>query len=279
MIRLNPLDVFLWTVRRNEKDIVKLYNSLSPVMLLATGGTMLNFGYWNNDTPEPISAQENLCNEFGTLAELNSAKNMVDLGSGLSAPALFWHKIFPNLDIYCVNINLSQLSHTGPLQKIEFLNSTSTLLPFSKETVDRVLALESSQHFRPFSDFISESRRILKPSGILALALPVTLEGASISKLGLLNLTWSSEHYSINKIRNILKSSGFKITKEILIGKSVYDPLADYYTKNRQTLRKLILQKYSSYVEQILFLSLQKMKKSSENRIIDYVLFKCIIQD
>ena len=37
----------LWTFRRNEKDIVNLYNTLSPVMQLATGGNMLNFGCWD----------------------------------------------------------------------------------------------------------------------------------------------------------------------------------------------------------------------------------------
>ena len=34
----------LWTFRRNENDVVNLYNTLSPVMQLATGGDMLNFG-------------------------------------------------------------------------------------------------------------------------------------------------------------------------------------------------------------------------------------------
>jgi len=28
----------LWTFRRNENDVVNLYNTLSPVMQLATGG-------------------------------------------------------------------------------------------------------------------------------------------------------------------------------------------------------------------------------------------------
>ncbi|GBL42160.1 hypothetical protein EMGBD3_15280, partial [Nitrosarchaeum sp.] len=39
----------------------------------------------------------------------------------------------------------------------------STKLPFSDNSVDRVLALESSQHFKPLKDFISESKRILNP--------------------------------------------------------------------------------------------------------------------
>ena len=126
-------------------------------MQLATGGSMLNFGYWMENTPDPISAQENLCLYFGKLAELENAKNVVDVGSGLSAPAIFWRNNYEKLNLFCVNVNYDQLSFSGPQRNLEFLNSTSTKLPFSDNSVDRVLALESSQHFKPLKDFISES--------------------------------------------------------------------------------------------------------------------------
>ena len=272
---LNPLDVFFWTIRKNEKDVVNLYNSLSPIMQLATGGSMLNFGYWIENTSEPISAQENLCSYFGKLAELENAKNVVDVGSGLSAPAIFWRNNYEKLNLFCVNINHDQLSFSGPQKNIEFLNSTSTKLPFSDNSVDRVLALESSQHFKPLKDFISESKRILKSDGILTLALPVTLPSASFAKLGILKFTWSSEHYSLEHIRELVMSGGFTIHDEKLIGKNVYPPLANYYIKNRVKLKKSILEKYPKYVEKILYMSILKMKKASEQKIIDYVVLKC----
>ena len=68
---------------------------------------------------------------------------------------------------------------------------------------------------------------------------------------------------------------GFEICEEKLIGSFVYDPLADYYLKHRDELKKSILKQYSPYVEKILFRSIQKMKKASEEKIIDYVLLKC----
>ena len=275
MTSINPLDLFLWTVRRNEKDVVNLYNTLSPVMQLATGGTMLNFGYWDDENKDPISAQENLCSVFATMAELDSSKNVVDVGSGLSAPALFWKNKFENLSIFCININFNQLRFSGNQQKIDFFNSSSTKLPFTEHSVDRVLALESSQHFKPFSDFISESKRILTDSGLLVLAIPITLESSSLTKLGILKFTWSSEHYSLGEIRDMVISGGFTISEEKLIGSSVYDPLADYYLEHRDELKKSILKQYSPYVEKILFRSIQKMKKASEENIIDYVLIKC----
>ncbi|MCE2507436.1 MAG: methyltransferase domain-containing protein [Nitrosopumilaceae archaeon] len=275
MVSINPLDVFLWTFRRNEKDTINLYNTLSPVMQLATGGSMLNFGYWSPKHSDPISAQENLCMAFANLAELTSAKHVVDVGSGLSAPSHLWQQKFPDVFLYDVNINYSQLSY-GKRPKIEFLNSSSTKLPFTNNSVDRVLALESAQHFKPLSDFISESKRILMTSGLLVMAIPVTLGNSSLKDLGMLKFTWSSEHYSLDDVKKIINSYGFLIETEQLIGNYVYEPLADYYVKNRAHLKKSILEKYPNYVENILYKSIIKMKNASEKRIIDYVLLKCV---
>jgi len=275
LVSINPLDVLFWTFRRNEQDVVNLYTTLSPVMQLATGGSMLNFGYWSSKHTDPISAQNNLCMIFANLAELSSGKHAVDVGSGLSSPSKLWRDTFPNLNLYCVNMNFKQLSFSGLQRNMEFINSTSTKLPFTDNSVDRVLALESAQHFKPLSDFIFESKRILTKNGLLVFAIPITTINSSIRKLGLLKFTWSSEHYSINYLKNLLSSSGFTVCDEKLIGTNVYDPLADYYTNNRIRLKKLILKHYPRYVETILYKSLQKMKKASKEKIIDYALIKC----
>ena len=244
-------------------------------MQIATGGSMLNFGYWTAETENPINAQNNLCNIFGELSELENAKTVVDVGSGLSAPAIFWRNNFEKLNLFCVNINYDQLRFTGPEKNIQFINSTSTKLPISDNSVDRVIALESSQHFKPIDAFILESKRILKKSGIFTLALPVTLSNTSLINLGILKFTWSSEHYGVNFIRELISKNNFKIIEEKLIGDKVYDPLSDYYEQNRELLKKVITQKYPGYVEKILYKSIQKMKKASEEKLIDYVLFKC----
>nr|AIF23025.1 methyltransferase type 11 [uncultured marine thaumarchaeote SAT1000_12_D12] len=99
----------LWTFRRNENDVVNLYNTLSPVMQLATGGDMLNFGYWHKEDMSPVNAQNRLCNKIGKLAELESANSLLDIGSGLSAPAIIWTRLYPDVNISCLNINYIQL--------------------------------------------------------------------------------------------------------------------------------------------------------------------------
>ena len=244
-------------------------------MQLATGGSMLNFGLWSKDHLDPISAQNNLCMIFADMAELSSATHVADVGSGLSSPSKLWRDTYHNIRLYDVNINFKQLMTSGSEKNIEFFNSTSTKLPFANDSFDRVLALESAQHFKPLSDFISESKRVLKKSGLLVMAIPVTVENPSFMKLGLLKFTWSSEHYSLAYLKESITSFGFSISEERLIGSSVYEPLANYYLKNRLHLQESILKNYSSYVETILFKSLQKMKNASEKKIIDYVLLKC----
>ena len=279
MVSINPIQVLLWTFRRNEQDVVNLYNSLSPVMQIATGGNMLNFGYWNQGTKDPIEAQLELCTMIANLAELDSAKNIVDIGSGFSAPAMQWKSMHESLHITCLNINFHQLKTSMVNNGIAFVNSTSTTLPLANNCVDRVIALESAQHFKPLTSFIRESRRVLNKDGILIMAIPVTTEESitSFMRLGILSFTWSSEHYGLNNVKSEIVRSGFHISELQKIGKNVYGPLTDYYIQNRDVLRRKILKEYPSYLENILYKSLLKMKDASQKGIIDYALIKCVL--
>ena len=282
LFKINPIEIALWTFRRNEKDVVNLYNTLSPVMQLAVGGDMLNFGYWDKKDTSPIDAQNRLCDKIGKIAELNSANSLLDVGSGLSSPAIMWAKLYPNIDISCLNINYTQLQLAKKIVKekipnsvINEINSTSTMLPFSTNSVERIIALESAQHFKPFSNFISESHRVLKKDGIFTFAIPVVKKNSSIKNLGILALTWSSEHYTQDFV--ISKTTRkFKLIEKTEIGSDVFESLTNYYIKNRNMLKNKILTQYPSYVENILFKSLLKMKKASREELIDYLLIKCI---
>nr|MBC8251611.1 methyltransferase type 11 [Candidatus Nitrosopelagicus sp.] len=107
---INPIDLLLWTFRRNENDVVKLYDALSPIMEISTGGDMLNFGYWDNSTSHPVDAQTRLCHMIGEMAEISSAEIVADVGSGILGPAKIWNAQFPSLQISSVNVNFSQLA-------------------------------------------------------------------------------------------------------------------------------------------------------------------------
>ena len=275
----------MWTFRRNENDVVNIYNTLSPAMQLATGGNMLNFGLWDESDMSAAKAQNRLCDVIAHLAELDSGKSLLDVGSGLSSPAIRWTESYPDIEIWCVNINYLQLQAAkNYLRKkksspaICEINATSTMLPFSKKSMERIVALESAQHFRPFENFISESSRVLKKDGILTFAIPVAKKNLNLINLGILTLTWASEHYSKNFVIR-MTSKKFDIVEKMEVGQDVYDPLVDYYVKNRRNIQKMLLKQYPSYVENILYKSLLKMKKASREKLIDYLLIKCVKND
>jgi cyclopropane fatty-acyl-phospholipid synthase-like methyltransferase len=286
---------------------------------------MLNFGYWNEKTANPIQAQTDLCMLVGKFAQLHSAKNVLDVGSGFSAPAMFWKSVYNSLNIMCLNLNFVQLRNTIGLVKrgneinnsinskktrqalsfinhntvrdISLLNGTAKILPFTAECMDRVIALESAQHFKPLIRFIEESRRILRHDvGLLVVAIPVmTMAKSSLSltkihefvKLGILSLMWASEHYELEFVKSLISRSGFDIINIEHIGSHVYEPLADYYAQNRKAIKSIILKErtsssISSYlqsilynvIERVVFNSAVKMKEASQKGFIDYVLIK-----
>ena len=317
----NPLNPFLWSYRRNEHDIIKLYNFLTDLMHITTNGYFLNFGFWSDGIKTPIQAQCNLCSLIEESGDLHSAKTVLDIGSGFSWPAIYWKSLFDIPTIICVDINISQLRfgvslirnyqkektifyslvstkefktnlellHYQNVKGIHSVNATSTKLPFANNSVDRIVALESAQHFRPLGKFFMECKRVLEMNGVMVIAIPIIYNNRDppnnakntfsnliplLFKLGVLSFTWTSEHYSIDYIKALIAQAELQIKEIKLIGPCVYEPLSDYYIQNREKLRNVILESYPSYIEKILFKSVLKMKELSEERVIEYAIIK-----
>jgi cyclopropane fatty-acyl-phospholipid synthase-like methyltransferase len=283
--KINPFELFLWTFRRNERDVINLYESLSDLMKISTGGDMLNFGYWDGSTSTPFEAQKNMCHIFAQKAQLQSKQHILDVGSGVGSPAIHWYSEYDPIEITCINTHYGQLQDSLSNMKqnnhgyknLNLLNATATKMPFENASIDRVLALESAQHFKPLKSFISNSFRILKKNGFLTMAIPVVVEKHILNmiKLGMLSFTWSSEHYDIDYVKSLLKQEGFQNINLQKIGSNVYGPLSRYYTNNRESLKAKILKQYPSYVEKILFKSIIKMNEASNKNIIDYIIVTC----
>ena len=275
MSTINPLDVLRWTFRRSPADVVKLYDALSGVMRLATGGNSLNFGLWSDKCADPISAQTKMAEYFGGMADLSKARAAADVGSGLSGPAAVWGRQSPGTNLVCIDINRRSLGAAD--SSADLVNGSSTQLPLADGTVDRVLALESAHHFQPLESFTAESARVLTPEGIMCMAVPVAGANYHPAKLGSLMLTWSSEHHRVELVRKSVKSAGFTIVFEDMVGSRVYEPLAKYYLENQKDLRTRIVSEYPGYVESLLHRSIIDMKKASERKIIDYLMIKCVL--
>ncbi|HEY8109808.1 MAG TPA: methyltransferase domain-containing protein, partial [Candidatus Nitrosotenuis sp.] len=266
MIRINPLEIILWNFRKSEKDIIRIYDKLAPLMQLGSGADMLNFGLWDKGIMHPHQAQERLCDLVSELSEFATATNVLDVGCGFCSPALRWKQQFEGLEIFCLNINRTQINIPVPKEKLYLVNSTSIVIPFSDRSFDRIVALESAQHFYPLKRFLGETKRILKPDGNFVMAIPVVnSKKGMFSKLGILNVTWTSQHYPSELVEDQIKCAGFEISKIEKIGKFVYEPLADYYIKNRDSMKEKFAAIYPSFVETLVYKSMIKMKRLSED--------------
>jgi ubiquinone/menaquinone biosynthesis C-methylase UbiE len=293
---------------------------------------MINFGYWTPETTSIKQAQEALCTLTGNLAELDTAKNVLDVGSGLLGPAEQWNLEYRFIDsLICIDVNYQALKmssaiyskygydnevlvepsvntevtnkqyiskHNGTV--LSRVNATATCLPFGDSSTDRIIALESAQHFKTFSEFVRESHRVLKKSGLIVLAIPVITspKPSGMSRirvlnslrnlriLGILSLTWASEHYELARIKSVISQEHFVIKDILNIGKSVYLPLTDFYIQDRKEFRRNVLDKQSLFlkkfaldiVERIVYRSALKMKQLSLSGDIDYVLIKATKQ-
>jgi ubiquinone/menaquinone biosynthesis C-methylase UbiE len=293
---------------------------------------MINFGFWTHDTVSIRQAQEALCSLTGNLAELDTAKKVLDIGSGLSGPAEQWNLEYKLINsLICIDVNYQALKmssaiyskygydnevlvepsvntevtnkqyiskHNGTV--LSRVNATATCLPFGDSSTDRIIALESAQHFKTFSEFVRESHRVLKKSGLIVLAIPVITspKPSGMSRirvlnslrnlriLGILSLTWASEHYELARIKSVISQEHFVIKDILNIGKSVYLPLTDFYIQDRKEFRRNVLDKQSLFlkkfaldiVERIVYRSALKMKQLSLSGDIDYVLIKATKQ-
>jgi cyclopropane fatty-acyl-phospholipid synthase-like methyltransferase len=324
----NAINTLLSLLRRDERAVVNIYQAFISYARILSRTNMINFGYWTQETTSIKQAQEALCTLTGNLAELDTAKNVLDVGSGLSGPAEQWNLDYKFIkSLVCIDVNYRALKislalygkngHNNKLLlessvKTEVtndkyitndesvvlsrVNATATCLPFGDSFTDRIIALESAQHFKSFLEFIRESHRVLKNTGLIVVAIPVITiprpnrmsrikvlnSLRNLRVLGILSLTWASQHYEFEQIKSVFSQEHFVIKDVLRIGKSVYIPLTDFYIKDRKEFRKNVLDKHSSFLkkialditERIVYRSALKMKQLSLSGDIDYVLIK-----
>lgn len=279
-------------LRGNETDIINIYNHLRKVVELANGGHTLNRGYWDENTKDPLQAQFQLCKLVGEFADFISAKTLLDVGGGNSIPAVYWKTTYEFLDIVCLDINLQGLKTPAGRNKhvpnitlskssdrISRINATGTALPFANNSVDKIVTVEASHHFKPLELFVRECNRVLGTNGLLTIVTPVktvATEGlTNLVKFGIVSLFMPSKNYLLSNLKSIITTNGFQIIDILYVGSQVYEPVTNYYIENRQMLRRKISLEYPAYVETLLYKSVLKTRDAYKKGIIDYVLIKC----
>ena len=288
------MQYLLWLLRRNENDLINIYNFLVPLVKLANGGDTLNRGYWDEKTKDPVEAQQRLCKLIGEFACFNSAKTVLDVGSGYSGPAKTLKSLYSFLDIVCIDLNFNQLRNAVQLygdnrpvissgqqngSPLTYINATANILPVAGHSFDRIVALESHHHFRPLNLFILECKRVLVDNGLLTIATPVkTFESNILSefiKMGIPFLTLNSKNLVLKHIQSIINSCGFEIKDILSIGSYVFPAQTDYYVHNRELIKESIPKAYPWYTEKLLHNLVMKTNQAYLNGNIDYVLLNC----
>lgn len=271
-ITVNPIDVFLWNQRHSGKDVMRIYTKFSPLMQIGADTRMLNFGLWRKASSLP-DAQREMSEYISDFGNFSNASKILDVGSGFCIPATIWKQRFPHLEIYCLDLNFSQLNHDSNADIITPINSSSDHIPFFDGIFDRVVSLESAQHFTPLEKFFNEAKRVLADDGTLVIAIPITKDLGFIPlKLGILNFTWLSKKYSKEHVLQCAKKSGFVIEKQESVGDLVYQPFTNYYIENRNVLKQKLSSLYSENLEKLIYESMKKMKRLSDSKVIDYLL-------
>ena len=183
----------------NVEAIREHYDRLS-FFYRALWGEHLHHGYWEN-SETPSSAQEKLVERLAALACIKPGSCVLDVGCGLGGSALWLAR---HLDCSVLGLNISpvQVSMATEKARAEGLDGSAEFRVFDAnhldlptESFDAVWVIECSEHIRDKARFISDSARVLKKGGALALCAWLKSEAFSSP---------SSEHLVADICRGML---------------------------------------------------------------------------
>lgn len=143
-----------------------------------------------------------------------SSKRILDVGSGPFPSAT----VFENCEVYCLDPLLPDYIKMGyPIHyynRAKFVYGFSEAMPFPDHFFDAVLFVNSLDHVNDLKKTSSETRRVLKPSGMLRMHVhyhrKTDTEPLEISdKVILENFAWCQ---GLSKIRELNHKRGFALT-------------------------------------------------------------------
>ena len=138
--------------------------------------SFMNYGYWNiGENISMNDASEQLCTRlFGKAGvALANAKHILDVGCGKGMQDIILANqtkaSIIGIDICADNIDMCKnLAKKHSLEnQITYKTGDACKLPFSDNSFDVVISLESAFHYSPRSAFFSEASRVLRPGGTL----------------------------------------------------------------------------------------------------------------
>ena len=176
-----------------EERMRQFYDAVSSRPLLTTRTQYMNMGYWQDDPQSLDEACEAMARFVGELGRFGAEDRILDAGCGFADQDLYWAtRQPPPREIVAVNISEVQLTSArrriGDLGLQDLITThlaSATDLPFAEGSFDKVVSIESAQHFGTREDFFREAHRVLRPGGRLVTTDIIPMPGVTIGRVAL----------------------------------------------------------------------------------------------
>lgn len=149
------------------------YDSLmywGPLEEYYCGSDFVNYGYWQENTPDARAASENLMEQL--LAWLPEKEGTIlDVACGKGASTRHLLKYYPPAAVSGINVSEKQLETCRRLAPgCRFMLMDAVALDFPDNFFDNIICVEAAFHFNTREQFLREAHRVLKPGGRLVLS-------------------------------------------------------------------------------------------------------------
>jgi ubiquinone/menaquinone biosynthesis C-methylase UbiE len=145
-------------------------------------GRHVHWGYWQTPKQATLSvddfeqAAEALSQQVCAAGHVQNGLQVLDVGCGFGGTIAHINENYSDMRLIGLNLDERQLQRARATVMamgnncIEFKQGDACALPFPDQSFDVVLAVECIFHFPDREQFFKEARRVLKPSGYLALS-------------------------------------------------------------------------------------------------------------
>jgi erythromycin 3''-O-methyltransferase len=219
----------------NER-IRKLYETVSSGPRLTKETRYMNMGYWKDHPKNLDDACVAMARFMGEFGQFCRNDRILDAGCGFGDQDIYWARHHATQKI--TGINVSRIQVESARQRIEELGlqdritiqpGSATSLPFTDGSFNKVIALESAQHFGTREDFFGEAHRVLQTGGKIFTADIIPMPGAAIGGFARRAMALNRDNlYPRQTYEQKLRDAGFVNAQVISIRDVVLKPFKQY---------------------------------------------------